>query len=102
MLIRFNSKTGTSVAMHQKQAELMLEMMKRTGKIPGALNAEDVPAALQALEAAVRVEKEKEAADNLDDDAISISTRAYPLLQLLKQAINDEEFIMWDYEDKLV
>ncbi|CAA6810093.1 MAG: Unknown protein [uncultured Thiotrichaceae bacterium] len=103
MLIRFSSKTGSSITMHQKQADMMLEMMKRSGKIPGALKAEDVPAALDALEAAILIEKEKESATNMDDDdIISIGTRAYPLLQLLKQAIKDEEFLMWDYEDKLV
>jgi len=102
MLIRFSSKTGTSIAMHQKQADMMLEMMKRSGKIPGALKAEDVPAALEALEAAILIEKEKEAANDMHDDAISIGTRAHPLLQLLKQAIKDEEFLMWDYEDKLM
>lgn len=102
MLIRFSSKTGTSTTMHEKQAAMMLEMMKRSGKIPGALKAEDVAASLEALEAALLVEKEQEAANDYDDDTISISTRAFPLLQLLKQAVKDEEYLMWDYEDKLV
>ena len=83
--------------MFENYAKHMLKLMKQSGKVPGALQAEDVATALAALQQGLKAEN-----NDSDDDEVSMSTRAYPLTQLLKHAIAEEEYVMWDYDTNLI
>jgi len=77
----------------------MLEMMAFGSSVPGAINAEDVPSALKNLQSALNnlptlVEPAGEADD--DQPAVSVHTRAVPLVELLQAAVADETYIRWD------
>ena len=79
----------------------MLELMGHSGSVPGALLAEDVPAALQRLQAAVNADKQasksKRSVDEDDDEqAVGLSQRALPLIELLKAAVQADCNVMWD------
>ena len=74
----------------------MLMLMKQSGQIPSALQAEDAQVALDNLQRGLRNANKEQ--DNNQDDDISMNTRAYPLIQLLKHAVEKEEYVMWDYE----
>jgi hypothetical protein len=74
-------------------------MMGHSGTVPGALLAEDVPKALQRLEAAIEAEKqlpEPEAQDEDDEPTVSLPQRALPLIELLRSAVKAECNVMWD------
>jgi len=53
MLVTFKSTATESITLFGEHARTLLKLMGATGHIPGALRAEDVPAALSALEQAV-------------------------------------------------
>lgn len=92
-------------------AQSLLKMMGATGRVPGAFNAEDVPAALSRLEAEVEALKAQTAtsdappADNedsaSDDDdkkpaPVPIVARAIPLLSLMKRAAAGHAAVVWE------
>ena len=53
MLVTFTCPAYADITMFGDVAIRLLKMMGHSGTVPGALLAEDVPAALQRLEAAI-------------------------------------------------
>jgi hypothetical protein len=77
----------------------MLEMMKFGTRVPGAIDAADVPAALENLQAALaRMPQQVQPAGDDDDDQprIGLHARAVPLIELLRAAIADETYVRWE------
>jgi len=101
MLVRFDSKVGR-VSMFGDVAVHLLKMMGHSGTIPGALLAADIPAALQRLEKALENPPALPARpDSSDDDKesrVSVYQRAFPLVQLLKDAAAQKVDVMWAQE----
>ena len=107
MLVRFDSKVGR-VTMFGDVAVHFLKMMGHSGTVPGALLAADVPAALQKLEKALQNPPALPPSppDRLDDSGgddgseppVSLSQRAFPLVQLLKDAAAQKVDVMWKRE----
>ena len=102
MLVTFSSPVYANVTMFGDVAVRLIKLMGHSGTIPGALAAEDVPAALQRLEAAIEADKQSRAPeqesgeDEEGEPVISLSLRAWPLIQLLKAAAKAESHVMWD------
>jgi len=73
-----------------------------SGSVPGAIRAEDLPAALAKLKAAVQVEvqeTERTTDGSKNDDGenyVSVDKRAKPLIELLEAAIEQDTDVMWD------
>jgi len=82
-------------------AEHMLELMGHSGTIPSAIAAEDVPAVLERLKAAIEaqddenIDAEVNTEDDEDEPKVSISGRAFPLIQMLSRAAEDGCSVMW-------
>ena len=102
MLVTFSSPVYANITMFGDVALRLIKLMGHSGTIPGALAAEDVAPALQRLEAALQADKQSQAAEEeskQDEDgepAVSLSLRAWPLIQLLKAAAKAESHVMWD------
>ena len=100
MLVTFSCQECADITMFGDVALRLLDLMGQSGKIPGALLAEDVPRALERLESAVETEKqtsEPEESDDADDEqAVSLSRRAWPLVEMLKTAGMSKCGVMWD------
>lgn len=113
MLVTFRSTATESITMFEDQAVALLKLMGATGRIPGALSPDDVPAALQRLESAVermkaeshatpaRPADNEDAAANEDEDEddeppVALAVRAVPLLSLLKRAAAAKAEVMWE------
>jgi hypothetical protein len=110
MIVTFRSPATESVMMFGDIAETLLKMMGATGRIPGALLAEDVPAALARLEREIQALKASESSnpaptsdgDEESDDEkpkeppISIVTRAAPLIDMLKRAVEAKKGVVWE------
>ena len=101
MLITFSSSAYANITMFGDVALRLLKLMGHSATVPGALLAEDIPAALQRLEAAVEADKRlpepeqwKEGEDG--EVAVSLSHRALPLIELLKAAAKAKSNVMWD------
>lgn len=100
MLIRFRCETGSSVSMFETDAKHMLKLMNHSGTVPSAFRPESVEAALTAFLDNLKDETQDDNEEN--DDEVSVSIRAFPLTELLRYAVKKQEYVMWDYETKVI
>lgn len=113
MIYEFKCRATGTVVMTQKVAERLLDII---GKAPGAqgiILPAQMPAAIEALQAAVDAEREaerrarertREAAPDTeegeDEDeertpVVSLGRRAWPFIEMLKEAAAAEREITW-------
>src|SRR5687768_585432 len=100
MLVRFDSKAGT-ITMFGDVAVKLLRMMGQSGSIPGAILAQDIPAAVKRLRQALDGEREPAGAKNSNDEKeppVAMRQRAFPLIELLERAANSDTDVIWDDE----
>jgi hypothetical protein len=97
MLVTFTTKAYADITMFGDVAIAMLKMMGHSGTVPGAIRAEDVPAALSRLTAAINAGTSPP--PHIDKDAdepmVSMAHRALPLINLLTAAAKAEMNVMW-------
>ncbi len=99
MLITFKSRAHASITMFGDVGQRLLDMMGFGSRVPGAINAVDVPAALENLRIALAKLPDEGVVDESDDDdqpAVSLHTRSLPLLDLLQAAADEEEYVSWE------
>ncbi len=101
MLVTFSCPAYADITMFGDVALRLLKMMGHSGTVPSALLAEDVPAALMRLEAAVAADSSSSQPDlseegEDDEPVVSLSHRAIPLVELLKAAAKAECDVMWE------
>ena len=106
MLVRFSSTKTEPIIMFGDHAVQLIKMLGATGNVPGALSAEDIPAALHRLRQHLQVlpaaspEPVAKDADEEDDEQretpIELATRAAPLIELLERAAAGNAPVMWE------
>lgn len=101
MLVTFSCNAYANITMFGADAVRLLELMGHRGTVPGALLAENVPAALASLEAAVAANEQlpeaEESGQSVDEEPpVSLSRRALPVIELLKAAVKSKSDVMWD------
>jgi len=101
MLITFSTPAYSKITMFGDIAVKLLNLMGHSGKIPGALSAADVPAALAKLRAGVQAQAAAEPEPTEPDEPaaeprVGLATRAFPLIELLEAAAAAEKEVMWD------
>ena len=97
-MVTFSTDAHADITMFGDVALAMLKKMGHSATGPGALLAEDVPAALNSLTVAIEAEKDSQPAEQQDDDdepVVSMAHRAMPLIDLLSAAARDECNVMW-------
>ena len=105
MLVRFRSRASGNITMFGDVAIKLLKLMGRSGKVPGAIMPEDIPAALQQLKTALSEygtetpqdgsEEQEEPAEFIDEP-VSLPTRAIPLIELLEGSLAEDVGVMWE------
>ena len=98
MLVTFTTDAYGSITMFGDVALTMLKMIGHSGTVPGAILAADVPVALSKLTTGIEagttqspvMEKDREEA------AVSMATRALPLIELLTAAATSKSNVMWE------
>lgn len=109
MLVRFSSTKTEPLIMYGDIAVQLIKMMGASGSVPGAITAEDIPAAVrrlrQQLQAYAEVQPSPAQREDQDDDGdenaenkvvIGLATRAVPLLDLLERAAAGNAALMWE------
>ena len=100
MLVKFDSEAG-GFTMNGDIAVQLLKAMGHSGTVPSAILAKDIPAALSRLKSAVAASPaaatESPDADDKDrrDVPVSLSHRAFPLIELLTRAAEKGVEVMW-------
>ena len=97
MLVTFKTEFHADIIMFGDVALTLLKMMGHSGTIPSAIEAEDVPAALERLQTAIGMNKSSESSGEKDDaePKIGIAKRALPLIELLDAAVAAKTYVMW-------
>ena len=104
MLVRFRSDAG-DIIMFGDVAVTLLRMMGQSGVLPGALVAQDVPAALERLKRAAAVAPapaapEKESTGR-EEAKVSLKQRAFPLIELLGRCVERNCDVIWEQDRPL-
>ena len=110
MLITFKSKAAADVVMYKTHAQLLFELLEKSPE-RGIITADEVPHALDKLEARIAQSKreqsdqEKKAGawpdeDNEDhqkphEQPVSLAARTFPFLEMLRAAKREHQHIMW-------
>jgi hypothetical protein len=98
MLVNFKTEAYATVTMFGSDALQMLKIMGHSGTIPGAILADDVPAAQNRLSTAMDAEKAEPPAQDTEADVVTVSLahRGLPLLTLLTAASKAKCNVMWE------
>ncbi len=106
MLVRFSSIATESLLMFSDVAIQLIKMMGASGAIPGAIGADDIPAALvelrqrlqDATPPAEASAPEQDAGDGeeLREPPIILASRAAPLIDILERASAGKAPVMWE------
>lgn len=107
MLITFKSKAAADILMYEKHAKPLLDPLGKDVK-RGIITAEETPAAIASIEAEIAEEAARRAAEQAaageDEDeeqpsepakTVSLATRAYPLLEMLRAAHKQGSDVVW-------
>jgi hypothetical protein len=104
MLVTFKTDAYANITMFGAVAVTLIKLMGHSGAVPGALLAQDVPAALARLRSGVaanpdaRLDPAPASGREPDEETppVSLAHRALPLIELLEAAATQGENVMWD------
>ena len=97
MLVRFKSTATESITMFGDIALQLIEMMGASGAIPSAIAANEIPASEERLRQKLQSHVEPPRGKVADaEPAIALSTRAGPLLDILKRASAANVPVKWE------
>ena len=102
MLITFETKAYANITMFGDVAIKLIKAMGHSGTVPGAIKADELPRALELLQASVSSqmtsEQQQDEGKVSDDEEnyVSIDKRAKPLIELLEAAIERNTDVVWD------
>ena len=109
MLITFTSKSAADVLMYEMHAKSLLDLLGKDVH-RGVITAEEVTEAIARIESAIIESKrpadthkqnatsdspDDESGDRMGDAGVSFGARAFPLLEMLRAAQRDKQFVMW-------
>ena len=103
MLIKFKTTASyPEITMFGEVALKLLALMGRSTKVPSAIAAEDIPAALESLrkgiaeaDAALEDEPPHEEEEG-EERRVSLHNRAVPLVEMLEAAQREDVPVMWE------
>ena len=98
MMYKFKSKAAGDLIMTQPVGDRVLSLIGKAATPQGIIEADQMSAAMSALEAAVAVESPKPDGD--DDggskaDRVSLRQRVWPMVEMMKRALAGKEPITW-------
>jgi hypothetical protein len=109
MLVTFSCKAYPNTTYFGDVAQTLLKMMGKSGNVPGALLAEDVPEALEKLQSAIenlkaepslKISRQEDERDDWKEKPVSLTHRAIPLIELLTAAAKAHCNVMWDQNQR--
>ena len=96
----FRSRADADLIMMGPVGDHMLRLLGREPAARGIIEAAALPAAIQAIEAAVAADrraqgKDDEAEEDLKEPRVGLAQRAWPLLEMMKRASAEKADIVW-------
>jgi len=110
MLLTFKSKAYPNVMMYQDHAKRILDLLNKDSE-RGVITAEEATQAVKLLENEIEESRKHQATDEMEQDvkahqgdedmehepieAVSFSTRAFPLLEMLRASRDQQTDVLW-------
>ena len=110
MLITFKSKAYPNVMMYQDHAKRILDLLHKDSE-RGVITAEEATRAVKLLENEIEESRKHQATDEMEQDVkahrgeedteheaietVTFSTRAFPLLEMLRAARDQQTDVLW-------
>lgn len=111
MLITFKSKSYPDVMMYQEHAKRILDLLNKEPEI-GVITSAEAARAVELLEQEIEESRKHPSTDEVEQDIkahqadeddpdheqvemVSFSTRAYPMLEMLRSARDHQTDILW-------
>ena len=101
MIYQFRSKAGPDVIMLADLTKRIFDIFARPLEPRGILTVEQLPKLITTLETAILMDLEERSKSQIDEGveklklADRLGQRAYPFLELMKQAKAKDEPVMW-------
>ncbi len=100
MLYVFRSQADADLIMLEPVGNQLLRILGREPAPRGIIEAAALPAAIQAIEAAVAAERGQGGQDNgaeedLKEKRVGLAQRAWPMLEMMKRALAEKADIVW-------
>lgn len=95
MIVTFKTKSYADITMFGDIAVSLLKMMGHSGTVPSAMKSADIEAALGGLKAGLDVNKTSDTEGEEEDQSVSLSKRALPLIALFESAMDNDDDVMW-------
>ena len=102
MLYKFQCKKAADVLMLQDLAQRIFEILDKPLEAKGVFLVEQLPQAISKLEAAIARDEALRKAATQDPEQVQqmkkidrLGQRAFPFMQLLKEALAKKEMIIW-------
>lgn len=101
MLITFHTRSFADITLFGDIGKQLIELMGHSPTVPGAILADDLPAALARLRSGVAAAPAEQAGQENpgaedNERPVSLAHRALPLIQLIEAALADKQNVMWD------
>jgi hypothetical protein len=99
-MYRFKSKADGDLIMMAPIGDQLLRIIGREPSERGIIEAAALPAAIQAIEAAVAADRRQqggdgEAEEDLKEPRVGLAQRAWPMLEKMKRASAEKADIVW-------
>lgn len=110
MLITFKSKAYPNVMMYKDHAKRILDLLHKDSD-RGVITAEEATRAVKLLESEIEESRKHQATDEVEQDVkahhgeedteheaietVTFSTRAFPLLEMLRAARDQQTDVLW-------
>ncbi len=97
MIHQFQTKNAAPVIMLDDLTHRIFNAIGRPFENQGIFLPEQIPEYIERLQAAIDTEQNLESSDEDDQSANPdpLGRRAYPFLELLRQALKDQEPVVW-------
>ena len=98
MIYKFKSRATGDLIMTQPVGDRVLALIGKANTPQGIIEVDQMPAAIGALESAVAAESPSAAgADDAGGkaDKVSLRQRAWPMVEMMKQAMAEKQPITW-------
>jgi hypothetical protein len=95
MIYKFKSKATGDLIMLGPNGDQLLRIMGREPAPQGIIEVQAMAAAIAALEAAVQADEATSATDGATRGQVSLRQRAWPMVEMLKRALPQEQPVVW-------
>ena len=108
MLVTFKSHASPNITTLENLAQYLLGIVGKQMGVRGAIGDDETDAAVKKLEAAIAEDKAVEQKQNEgkkseerdENDRVRLAQRAYPLLNMLREAKNEGCAVTWETSER--